>query len=501
MPQDYKNFPLSIVIVGASGDLARHKIVPALFALYCHRLLPRRCQVIGFARSEHTDDSFRALLSETLTCRHRPARHCRRLVREFLARCFYCRGDYAARDAFLDVYLRMRRVEQGAGGGNRLFYLAVPPLVFQDVARAIGDAGLVHCQGPRWSRVIVEKPFGMDRASSDRLVRELRTIFTEDQTYRIDHYLGKEVIQNLMVLRFANAVFEPLWNRRYVAGVEIVWHEDAGLEGRGGYFDHYGIIRDVMQNHLLQMLALTAMERPGRLDNPDAVRNAKVRLLRAVAPVRAGDLLLGQYRGARAAGRWRAGYRQEDHVAPDSRTPTFAAARLRVNNPRWRGVPFYLEAGKALRDRLTEIRIHFRRALPSVFRDQSSPMPANALVIRVQPDEGIYLRIINKAPGLAMALAPTMLDLRYAAAFPRHPIPSAYECLLWEALAGDRSLFISEAELAAAWDVFTPALHALAARRRAPLPYDFGSDGPERPSARRSRPAQPGPELRQGGGW
>ncbi len=373
----------------------------------------------------------------------------------------------------------MRRLEGGAGNGNRLFYMAVPPQVFQDVAQAIGGAGLVHCQGPQWSRVIVEKPFGMDRASSDRLVRELRTIFAEEQTYRIDHYLGKEVIQNLLILRFANAVFEPLLSRKHITRVEVVWHEHIGIEGRGGYFDRYGIIRDVMQNHLLQILALTAMERPAKLDDAGAIRAAKVNLLRAVAPVRANALRLGQYCGNRAAGRHHPGYLEEAHVAPGSRTPTFAAVKLRVRNARWRGVPFYLEAGKAMHDNLTEIRIHFRPPPAGALHFQRQPLAENALIIRVQPDEGIYLRVNNKVPGLDLELAPTLLDLRYAEAFPSHPIPSAYECLLWEALEGDRSLFISEAELAAAWDIFTPALHALDRRRQRPAPYVFGSAGPD----------------------
>lgn len=479
MTDDRSFLPLNIVIVGASGALARRKIVPALFALFCQKLLPESFQVIGFARSDFTDESFRAWLAETLTCRYHPAHHCRQLAEEFLARCFYCRGDYADRDAFLDIYPVMRRLEEGPGGSNRLFYLAVPPMIFHAVAQAIGGAGLVHCHGPRWSRVIVEKPFGMDRASSDRLVRDLRTIFEEEQTYRIDHYLGKEVIQNMLVLRFANAVFEPLLSRKHIARVEIVWHENVGMEGRGGYFDHYGIIRDVMQNHLLQILALTAMERPSKLDDAGAIRNAKVRLLRAVAPVRAAALRLGQYCENRADGRDHPGYLEEAHVAPGSRTPTFAAVKLHLRNARWRGVPFYLEAGKAMHDQLTEIRIHFRQPPAEALHFKKHLLAENALIIRVQPDEGIYLRVNNKVPGLDLNLATTLLDLRYSEAFPRRPIPSAYECLLWEALQGDRSLFISEAELAAAWDIFTPALHALDRRGRRPLPYVFGSAGPQ----------------------
>ncbi|MCA1809661.1 MAG: glucose-6-phosphate dehydrogenase [Kiritimatiellia bacterium] len=469
--------PLSIVVIGASGDLARHKVIPALFTLYCRKLLPARFQVIGFARSDFTNETFRAALAETVTCRHTPRRDCRKFTDDFLSRCFYCRGEYASIDAFLDLYGLLRDLEGGAGG-DRLFYMAVPPSLFVEVAQAIGGAGLVHCGGPDWSRVVIEKPFGSDRSSSDRLVHAMRQVFTEEQTFRIDHYLGKEVIQNLLVLRFANAVFEPLWNRRHIAGVEIIWQEADGVGLRGGYFDQYGIVRDVVQNHLLQMLALTAMEPPTALDEPEAVRASKVRLLRSVARVRRLDMVLGQYRRARVEGKMRPDYRAEPHVPKDSRTPTYAALRLRVENPRWQGVPFLIRAGKALARRTTEIRLHFHPVPGNIFGNLPAPRRANMLVLRVQPDEAIYLRVVNKLPGLAMEMVETPLDLRYAAAFRRKTIPSAYECLLWEALQGDHGLFISEDELAAAWDVFTPVLHEIDRGKHEPEPYEWGGPGP-----------------------
>ena len=372
----------------------------------------------------------------------------------------------------------MRQIESKPQAANRLFYMAVPPVVFEGVARAIGGAELMRAHQPCWSRVIIEKPFGRDRSTSDRLARNLRKIFTANQIYRIDHYLGKEVIQNLLVLRFANTMFEPVWRAKYISALEIIWHEDIGVGNRGNYFDHYGIIRDVMQNHLLQMLALTTMERPTRLDDPDSIRNAKVRLLRSVLPVRLKDITLGQYRGALFNGQKKLGYLEEKYISQNSITPTYASAQLYIDNPRWRGVAVRMEAGKGLGDRLAEIRVHFK-PVPNITQLPGGPgLPANMLVLRVQPDEAVLLNIVNKVPGLKLNLAPTLLDLRYAEAFSEHPIPAAYECLLWEALEGDRSLFISEPELAAAWDVFTPVLRTIERRAIKPMPYNFGSAGP-----------------------
>jgi glucose-6-phosphate 1-dehydrogenase len=355
--------------------------------------------------------------------------------------------------------------------------MAIPPFIFMKVARAIGDSGLVNCGERRegWSRAVIEKPFGHDRASSDDLVRQMASVFSESQTYRIDHYLGKELIQNVMALRFANRVFEPLWNREHIESVSVSFSEDFGVEGRAGYFDKYGIVRDVMQNHLLQILSLLAMERPAKYDSK-AIRDEKVRVLRAVRPLTAGDFVLGQYVAGKIKGQPRPGYKEAKDVAPDSRTPTFAAAVLGVDNERWRGVPFLLAAGKALESRRADIHIRFRPLAHNIYDD--GELAHNELVIRVQPDEAILLRINNKAPGQDLALAPIELDLRYARAYPV-ALPEAYESLLLDVVVGDKSLFIRSDELAVAWDIFTPALHEIEERRIEPEPYAYGSAGPE----------------------
>ena len=468
---------LSIIVVGASGDLARKKIFPALFSLYSQGLLPEQVSVFGFARSDLTDDAFRFRLAEHLTCRYESGAPCPERQAVFLARCFYVRGRYESRDSFLDLFDRIR-TEEGLSPADRLFYLAIPPSIFLDVARAVGGAGLVSCTTDRpWSRVVIEKPFGRDRASSDTLTREMASVFTESQIYRIDHYLGKEVIQNLMVLRFANVVFEPLWERRHVRRVLIEWSEDIGVGERGGYFDNYGIVRDVVQNHLLQILALTAMERP--VDSgARRVRDEKVKVLRCIRPVGLDEIVLGQYTAGSHEGRDYPGYREEPSVPPDSLTPTYACVRLHVDNERWRGVPFVVCAGKGLNTRVSQVRLQFRELPHNILGASMDGLPPNELVIRVQPDEALLMRIVSKAPGLHLELTETELDLRYAAAFST-VIPDAYECLLLDVVKGDKSLFIRSDELAAAWDIFTPVLHQIETEKRQPEPYAFGTAGPE----------------------
>jgi glucose-6-phosphate 1-dehydrogenase len=467
---------LSIVVVGASGDLARRKIFPALFALYCQGFLPQRFLVFGFARSLLSDTEFRAKIMEYLTCRYTPGESCSQLMDEFLGKCCYVSGSYDSRDSFLDLYQVMQEAEGGAGA-NRFYYLAIPPSVFLDVAHAIGDAGLVSCgMDEPWSRVVIEKPFGRDRTSSDQLTRALGEVFTEDQTYRIDHYLGKEVIQNLLVLRFANVVFEPLWNHRFIRKIEILWKEDIGVEGRGGYFDQYGIVRDVMQNHLAQILALVAMEPPNQLDSEN-IAAEKVKVLRHVPPLKFQDVILGQYREALHDGRRFPAYVEDPGVPSDSITPTFAAARLQIDRPRWQGVPFLISAGKSVDARITEIRIHFRNIPSDMFCHQGGCPDANRLIIRVQPDEAIYLSLVNKVPGMGMKVTTKNLDLQYKEAF-SELIPDAYESLLLDVIEGDRSLFIRNDELEAAWDIFTPVLHQIEERQVVPEAYEFGSPGP-----------------------
>lgn len=471
-----KSAALSIVVVGASGDLARRKIYPALFSLYCQGYLPVDFNVFGFSRTPFDDPQFRAHIAENLACRYAPAQGCKGFADEFLARCHYIAGSYGARESFLDLYAAMKRIETGPAV-NRVFYLAVPSAVFVETARAIGGAGLSGC-GERtgWPRVVMEKPFGFDRGSSDLLSEELAKVFPEEQTYRIDHYLGKEVIQNLMVLRFANAVFEPLWSRQFIERVDILWKEKIGVGGRGGYFDSYGIIRDVVQNHLIQILALIAMERP-----PDvqavSVREQKARVLRDIGPLALNNLVMGQYGAGSVDGVRRPAYRDEESVRKDSVTPTYAACVLNVDNDRWRGVPFVISAGKGTDEAMSEVRLRFRALGSNIFCKAGTCPPANEFVIRIQPDEALFLKIMNKEPGLDVKLAETELNLKYKSTFAGH-IPEAYECLLLDVLRGDRSLFISQEELAAAWDIFTPVLHEIESARVEPEIYAFGSAGP-----------------------
>lgn len=458
---------ISIVIIGASGNLARTKIVPALFSLFCQGFLPLEFRIYGFARSRLSDSEFRKKLAESLTCRYTPGeKDCAGKMDEFLSRCHYVEGTYGQTDSYLDLYQVMQQYE-GAHPANRMFYLAVPPAVFADVAKALGDTGLVSCvDDTPWTRVVVEKPFGRDRASSDELTGQLAQIFTESQTYRIDHYLGKEVIQNLLVLRFANLVFEPLWNRDYIDSIEINWKEDIGVEGRGGYFDNYGIIRDVIQNHLLQILALVAIECPESLSAPHVMK-AKQDVLQSIHIVGMKDLQVGQYRG----------YCEDETVPAGSKTPTFAKVGISINNERWQGVPFTITAGKGLEERMSEIRVKFKNVSGSLFCDNDGCSVANELVIRVQPDESINLRLMTKVPGMGMRLDVKDLDLRYGAVFD-NIIPDAYESLIYDVFRGDKGLFIGKDELAVAWDIFTPVLRELEEAGAEPESYELGGQGP-----------------------
>lgn len=468
--------PLSIIVIGASGDLAMRKIFPALFALYCQDLLPHRVQIVGYARSALTNEEFRNRIMRFLTCRYVPGEKCDEHMQAFLACCTYVAGQYDAPEAYRQLHTELRHLDPDAGE-NRLFYMAIPPFLFLQVAQAMHDAGLVHREGARgWARVVIEKPFGSDRASSDVLTEGMAQVFSEDQTYRIDHYLGKEVIQNLMVLRFANLIFDPIWNRTCIDHVKISWMEDIGLEGRAGYFDQYGIIRDVIQNHLVQIMALVAMEEPVRLDSR-FVRDEKVKVLQSVPPVSLNDIVVGQYTAGTVNGQPHPGYLEEEGVPKGSITPTYAAVAVHIHNRRWNGVPFLIRAGKGLNDRMTEIRVRFRDVPANIFARSTGPLSPNELVIRVQPDASISFRILNKVPGLQIAFAESDLDLQYASAF-SGLIPDAYECLLLDVLQGDRSLFIRSDELAAAWDIFTPVLHDLETCTIAPQPYVFGSAGP-----------------------
>jgi len=473
--EDWSTASLSFVVVGASGDLARKKIYPALFALYYENMLPKNFSIFGFARSKMDDAAFRDYIMQSLTCRLTNKEECGDRMEAFLARCFYQPGQYKEADDFTKLSDRMTEIE-GDKRGNRIFYLSIPPSIFTDVARCASQAASAR-EG--WTRVIVEKPFGKDSESFNELSKELYESLTEDQMYRIDHYLGKELIENLTVLRFANLVFEPLWSRQYIRNVQIIFSEDFGTEGRGGYFDEYGIIRDVIQNHLLQILALFAMEPPVSLDAED-IRNEKVKVLRSMKMISMDDVVLGQYRGRKTANSKLPGYLDDDTVPEGSLCPTFAAVGAFIQNARWDDVPFLLKAGKALHSKRAEIRVQFRHVPGNLYRDKLGidlDRSTNELVIRIQPDEAIYLKINNKIPGLGLGLDSSKLDLTYKSRYNTH-LPDAYERLILDVVNGDKRLFIRNDELEAAWALFTPVLKEIEQKRIAPELYPYGSRGP-----------------------
>lgn len=465
--------PVAIIVLGASGDLAKKKTFPAIFSLFYHGLLPTHFVLYGFARRSMSNDEFRTLIETTLTCRVIDGERCAEKMADFLPRCFYHQGNYADASTFstLDLVLK-HDFEHDHPRSNRLYYLAIPPKVFNASATSIHDTS----RAPKgWTRVVVEKPFGHDLESYRILRSQLSTVLTEPETYRIDHFLAKELVQNLMTLRFANSIFEPMWNRNHIASVQLTFKEHFGVEGRAGYFDSVGIIRDIMQNHLLQMLALLAMECPVSLAAED-IRDEKVKVLRSITPLTADDFVTGQYTAHDANSK---GYLEDEGVPPESRTPTFAACALKINNPRWDGVPFFMRAGKALDERKTEIRIVFK-SVPGGLFPVINGAEHNELVIRVQPDEAIYVKIVSKVPGLTSRMEEARLNLFYRNAWEESKdIPDAYERLILDVIQGEKSLFIRDDELDAAWKIFTPALLELDSENaKKPELYRYGSNGP-----------------------
>jgi glucose-6-phosphate 1-dehydrogenase len=473
---DWTVSSLSVVVLGASGDLAKKKIFPAIFALYYEGLLPQDFQVFGYARTKMTDAEFRNMIESTLTCRIDARERCAGAMEVFLQRCFYQAGPYDGPQGFTELDTRLKVLEAPKPRANRMFFLSIPPNVFLAATCFAAD-----CASSKsgWTRVIVEKPFGRDSDSSKELGRGLAKHLKEEQIYRIDHYLGKELIENLTVLRFSNRVFEPLWSRQYIRNVQVIFSENFGTEGRGGYFDQYGIIRDVIQNHLLQIVALFAMEQPVSLDAED-IRNEKVKVLRSMKVVPLDDVVIGQYRARSQGGTKLPGYLDDPTVPKGSLTPTFASVAMFINNARWDGVPFLLKAGKALHKRCAEIRVQFGHVPGNLYRDKVGSDPeaaANELVIRIQPKEAIYLKINNKVPGLGLRLDTSKLDLSYQDTYQKE-LPDAYERLLLDVVQGDKRLFIRNDELEAAWDLYTPVLHELEAAAVQPELYPYGSRGP-----------------------
>lgn len=474
---DYRCDALTIFVIGASGDLAKKKTYPSLFSLFKSLYLPDHFTVVGYARSKKSDEDFREGIRQYLKSEDEPA-----LVDKFLNRCLYRSGGYDDEKAVSRVAAEMNCIETAFGTStvNRLFYFAIPPSLFVPIATALKAAAMNH---NGWSRFIVEKPFGADLESFEQLNKNISAILEEKETYRIDHYIGKEAVQNLMVMRFGNAIFEPLWNRDNVASVVISFKENFGTKGRGGYFDKSGIIRDVMQNHLLQVLTMFAMEAPVR-QTGDYIRNEKVKVLQAIPPVRVEDCITGQY-VADDEGREQS-YTADEGVPDDSKTPTFAGMVLYINNPRWEGVPFIMRAGKALNERKSEVRVQFKRPpgsglLFSGIGDGELGLGRNELVIRLQPNEAVYMKVNIKSPGLAGDPVMSELDLSYKTRFPDKfsKLPDAYTRLILQVLRGDSSAFVRDDELREAWKIFTPLLHKIDEGAIEPIKYKAFSRGPK----------------------
>lgn len=465
------DLPLIIVIFGASGDLTAHKLVPALYHLFTKGRLPAEARVVGVARSNLTDEQFRARLVEPVQRASgsdwQPARW-----EEFARRLSYVPADAATDLGPLRTWLE--GIEAG-GAGRRLYYLSVSPDLYPGIATRLGEDGMSRAEHG-WRRLVIEKPFGRDLASARDFNRTLHRHFDEEQIYRIDHYLGKETVQNILVLRFANTIFEPVWNHHFIDHVQITVAETVTIGSRAGYYDRAGVIRDMIQSHLLQVLTLIAMEAPSRFD-ARALRDEKLKVLEAVPIPSAVDaarsVVTGQYEG----------YRKESGVVPGSRTPTFAALRLGIDNWRWRGVPFYLRSGKGLCRRFTEVIVQFHAPPHLMFTlPPGVDLPSNRLGLYIQPDEGIHLNFQTKVPDTdGVELRDADLKFSYGEAYPDRPIPEAYERLLQDALHGDATLFMRSDSIERAWEIMDPIVAATEATS-APSPeiYPVGSAGPRR---------------------
>jgi glucose-6-phosphate 1-dehydrogenase len=474
--------PAMLVLFGATGDLAHRKVIPALYQLWRTNLLPYEFKLVAIGRRPYDDEEFLAGIRTSLDS------YCRVLPidedawRAFSERIVYHRMDFDDPHGFDSLAGHVKRIGSEDGTrGNCLFYLATQPSQFAEIVAQLGRVGLDHERHDGgWRRIVIEKPFGHDLDSARRLNREVGKVFRESQVYRIDHYLGKETVRNLLVFRFGNGIFEPIWNRRYVDHVQITVAESIGIEGRGAFYEQTGASRDVLQNHLLQLVSLVAMEPPARFE-ADALRDEKVKVLRAISTdgtQDAGQVVRGQYGPGWVAATEVPGYRQEQKVDPTSETETFVAARLTIDDWRWSGVPFYVRTGKRLPKRATEIAIQYREVPHRLFKDEGVEPEANLLAIRIQPDEGIMLRFGAKVPGLGLDVRSVTMDFTYGSAFTVDS-PDAYETLILDALQGDASLFTRADEVEEAWGIVDPIVEAWAAAPAPDFPnYEAGTWGP-----------------------
>jgi glucose-6-phosphate 1-dehydrogenase len=456
--------PMAIVIFGASGDLTKRKLLPALYHLFMEGLLPARFAIVGYARSEMTDDEF------IETARRSVAEHGRTKPvdepwAEFARGLSYVSGEFTDPGAMHQLREHLEVLDETRGcEGRRFFYCATPPQAYSDIVRRIGEETMAQS-----GRIVIEKPFGIDLETARELNRTIHVVFDESQVFRIDHYLGKETVQNILVFRFANAVWEPLWNRRYVDHVQLTVAEDIGIEGRGRFYDRTGAIRDVVQTHLFQVLSFLTMEPPTAFE-PERLRDEKVKVFQAIRPIAPSSVVRGQFRG----------YRDEEGVANDSEVETFVGLRLEIDNWRWAGVPFFLRTGKRLPRKVSEATVVFNSVPHQIFEQEGiAGVAANRLTLRIQPDEGISLSIMVQRPGLGIRLGGAALEFDYEETFTDALLVEAYEMLLLEAMHGDHTLFTRQDGVERAWEVLMPVLEDLPPA----IVYEPGSWGPEEADA------------------
>jgi glucose-6-phosphate 1-dehydrogenase len=476
--------PCVVVLFGATGDLAHRKVVPALYQLWRTNLLPHEFELVGVARREYDDETFRAEIRASLEKHARVQPVDEAAWQTFAKRICYQRGDFNDAAAYDGLAKRLDEIDTASGTrGDRLYYLATQPSAFSEIVGHLGRVGLDHEKHDGgWRRIVIEKPFGHDLESAKRLNREIGRVFRESQVYRIDHYLGKETVRNLMVFRFGNGIFEPIWNRRHIDHVQITVAESIGVEGRGSFYEETGAARDVLQNHMLQLLSLVAMEPPTTFQ-ADPLRDEKVKVLRAIAEktpeqIRR-EVVRGQYGPGWISGEPVPGYHDEPETDPQSETETFVAAKLLIDDWRWSGVPFYLRTGKRLPKRSTEIAIQFHEVPHKLFQESRTDPEPNLLAIRIQPDEGIMLRFAAKIPGLGIDVRSVTMDFTYGSAFSVDS-PDAYETLILDALLGDAALFTRADEVEQAWAIVDPIIDAWADGPPPAMPnYDAGTWGPD----------------------
>lgn len=475
--------PCAVVIFGASGDLAKRKLIPALYRLVQDRLLPAEFAVVGLGRTEMSDEEFRARMKENVAEFSEAGEVDDEVWESFARGLRYLPSNIKNQDDYRRLAELLEEVDRERGtGGNRLFYLSTAPEFYAEAVERLDEAGLTRRRAG-WTRVIIEKPFGTSLESAQSLNREILKHLDESQVYRIDHYLGKETVQNLLVFRFANGIFEPMWNRQYIDHVQITNAETVGVEGRGGYYEKSGVVRDMIQNHVFQVLSLVAMEPPVSLSGED-VRDEKIKAMQAARAFNEErvrrECVRGQYGPGAIGGKPVPGYREEPGVAPDSATETYAMLTMYFDNWRWSGVPFYIRSGKRLSKRVTEIAIQFREVPHKLFGSEMEHVGPNQLVIRIQPDEGITMRFAAKVPGQVTRIRDVNMDFRYGASFGGQ-LAEAYERLILDCILGDSTLYARKDMTERGWELVMPVLeHWSESKDEAEFPnYEAGSWGPE----------------------